>query len=1799
MPPLTSTVLRCASCGRGYERAADRDQWNGDFKRGVLKAVICPKCQSPDQVLEAVVNDALRFAALPGAREARAAEPGEWQVVQALVEPAVRNDPGTHLVVRLVGDVLRLAVAGHSDAALVSILAPGLCTEVATAALADEGATATGQRVLVNATTDCPADIVYLAADHASLEDGEDRGELILYYHPAIPPGLLRAFAPRIAALMQSEEATAGLVGGSAGLLARLVSDDALPWISTSWMSGLLARPGALPAGTDLARLDRRVLRSLQEPDTTPGDLVAVICCPHTLAKSEALAWKVLAADLAVAWTALECAAWAAGMTLARRSACVEPGLEACQLALHGRGWSWIGPVGVAAGARGALHRALLALLETLAQAEPHGQALPVEGWAGVEGLVAWVDGSRVDAVVSDLAARAQPPGTAAGGGRKYRQAKGNRLPLASAAAQAEQFVVDSVAELAHQKRVLAVTEQLSSDAERRVDQWRERVAQLVEAGAPENEILAASADLAAATLRVAGPARQDYQWEGLRRAVSHGGAELSGTAHRVGDADGQPLWVGRIQQAPGGGNGPLVEGPVQPSEEAALNAAALLAAAKLDVATEKGADLLRVWHLVPPQESLPLVEDLARAGVLLDWDTAVEGDGPCMATMSARAQGQTVRVQAPGTEKEFAVEQCARALLAVLSGERGFGPLAGTAQAAGQWLEDVAGEPWHGALKRRTTKPLGGGRQVELKTRVGAREMAVVVSAEVEPIAELAARWLLVQELAGQVPPAVLERDASRARQAAAALREESVLGEVEFAQGPGGPEAVVARAALGDGRVWAAGPDREQACAGLLAAVRWRLLAPQDAARCGAGEPGPHWVALFEPPPPDNDGDLACGERLLAAVHAGARLCVVGVDGSPGSEPGFVTVQAAAPKARPGRGGGGWRLWSERGALAVPGPAVPVVDAAQHLLAAAPDPGWDASAAAWREILRFGCQVVAAGQVRPGLGADGTAVWRPGPLGDEQHARLEQLAAGLPPWGHSAALGGGRERMLSARATADLVLGELTDALVRGPGVAPVWGHNALTARTSHPVRGAAARWLDDLEELADPTTLPGIVVQVMPPPRPDAPANSLQVTIRLRPAERGAALVALPDLTERHGAQHPAVRRARRALRRAAALWPPLAGAGETADRVRVSPGEAALLLGHLGRVLRHAGVEVVWPEQWAACLRTTVVASGPPEAGLALDQLVDYRWQLRLDGSPLTPAESERIAAAAGTLMWLRNRWVLVDEVTAGRAHGRRMRAGVPAGEALQAVLLGSVELEDGEHADVVADGALADLAGLLTGAAHTPIAPPPGLAGTLWPYQGAGLTWLASVTRHFGAILADEMGLGKTVQTIALVLHRIRTGQSRGLPVLVVAPASMVLTWVRHLAEFAPALVVRAYHGPDRSLEGLAADEVVVTSYGTLLEDRVLLAGQAFSLVVADEAQFVKNPASQRARALTAVPALTRLALTGTPMENRLADLWALLNWTNPALFASQAAFMRAFGGLEKVDPDPQTQRALNRVTGAVMLRRRKVDPRVVLDLPEKITSRHVLALTPTQVGLYTRATRLAKEVIASAPGRERSAAVLRLITQLRQICNHPLHLKIGSATSDRVATGLAGYDSARSSSEACKLAALDDLVPTVLDSEPEASMVLFTEFTTMAMVMKRHAAAWDCRPLLYTGAMTPGQRDVALTRFRDRHSRLLIVTYGSGGTGLDLTTANHAVLVDSHFNPARIAQAVDRLHRPGQKHTVHVHHLQTAGTIEEKIERLLARKRGLLDALTPSTAFDPALLSTEELLELISLAAAA
>ncbi|WP_405196274.1 SNF2-related protein [Streptomyces anulatus] len=1280
----------------------------------------------------------------------------------------------------------------------------------------------------------------------------------------------------------------------------------------------------------------------------------------------------------------------------------------------------------------------------------------------------------------------------------------------------------------------------------------------------------------------------------------------FAGDARLVGEVEGQRLWVGEVRgRHPGGRlpyDGSVAEletegwcvwrGPLRETRAAALDAAARLAWSETAEQCVPDLHAPGAWPgFLMPQQSYPAVTALAAGGALDAFGVREDrGADGFRAELSCRHGGADVAVSASGASADEARELAGRRLLGVLAGEAGFGSVRWPPGEAEDRLDALAGEPWLGEVRRRSKAARGGGWRAEVSCRVDGVQVRAETTAAEKDVAVCVAAWLLAQSLGSQGGELLLEARPPYAATALAGLRERGVVGAPEIADGPGAAEAVVVSAACGERRLWAAGANTEQALYRLLVAVRCWTLAPGAARAAEVGAARPGWIRKSAA------SGVAGPEELRRRLGEGVRLCAAGLESG---RPGFVLVPRSGGRgAGDRRGRPVWRVWTERGAVQVSGPLVPVEWVARALVGREHEAGWDESVGAWGAILRFGCEAVAAGQVWPGARGDGSVVWRPGPWSDAQAEELKALAAVLPPWAHSETVGGGKGAMLPAGAAAGLVLVALADELVRSPGATAVWGAPMLTSPLAPPVEGPVAHWLDAAEEIADALPPPGVVLSVQPPPKPRVAAASLMVNVRLRSADRGRRLVTLPALQADLGAGHPAVLRAMRALRKAAASWPVLAPVvHERTDQVRISPGEASLLLGHLGRALRRAGVEVQWPQQWSMRLRPVVVTARGASAGggmLSMQELVDYRWQVQLDGTALSAEECVRVAEAGGSLVWLRDRWVLVDALTAERARGRCVRRAVPAGEALTAVLLGSVDVGGGEHAELVAEGELGELAALMSADTLTPAQQPQDLAGDLWPYQRDGLTWLANVTSRFGAVLGDEMGLGKTVQVIALMLHRRAQGLSQGLPVLVVVPTSMMLTWVRQLERFAPTLPVRMYHGPGRALDGLEAGTVVVTSYGTLLASQDELAAQTYSLIVADEAQQVKNPASKTSLALARLLTLARVALTGTPVENRLSDLWALLHWTNPALFASPASFQQMFGALE-AGPAPEAAAALNRVVGRFLLRRHKSDPQVALQLPEKIESVHTLALTPAQRGLYTSTVQIAMDQVRNAPGPERAGLVLRLLTHLRQICNSPTHLRVGAADSGQLEAALTGYQPHQASTDACKLDALDDLVPAIIDDNE--STVIFTEYRTMATLLARHAAHWDMRPLLHVGTMSSGERDATLDAFRRRKSRLLIVTYKSGGTGLDLTTASHAVLFDRPFNPAPVAQAVDRLHRPGQAADVHVHRLTTAGTVEDKIEQLLARKTGLLNALRSPTAVNPAMLTDDELHALVALGA--
>jgi SNF2 family DNA or RNA helicase len=408
-----------------------------------------------------------------------------------------------------------------------------------------------------------------------------------------------------------------------------------------------------------------------------------------------------------------------------------------------------------------------------------------------------------------------------------------------------------------------------------------------------------------------------------------------------------------------------------------------------------------------------------------------------------------------------------------------------------------------------------------------------------------------------------------------------------------------------------------------------------------------------------------------------------------------------------------------------------------------------------------------------------------------------------------------------------------------------------------------------------------------------------------------------------------------------------------------------------------------------------------------------------------------------------------------------------------------------------------------------------------------------------------------MGLGKTVQFLAAHL-----AGADGRPTLVVCPASVIANWEIEAHRFTPSVPVRRFHGSARTLDDLAPAELVLTTYGVVRRDGDRLAEVDWRLVVGDEAQAVKNPLSRTARALRRIPATARFALTGTPVENRLTDLWALLDWTTPGLLGPLERFRRVVAVPVERHRDPEATEALSRVVRPFLLRRRKADPTIAPELPPKTESDRVVPLTAEQASLYRATSEEILEQVAEAEGIGRRGLVLKLLTACKQICNHPAQF-LGQTEPLEGRSG--------------KLEATTELLD-IVRAEGESALV-FTQYVTMARLLDQHLGANGQRTLVLTGSVPVPRRQELVERFQDGQADAFIISLRAGGTGLNLTEATHVVHYDRWWNPAVEDQASDRAWRIGQDRPVQVHRLIAEGTVEERIARLLNDKRDLADAV--------------------------
>ncbi|MEE1665559.1 DEAD/DEAH box helicase [Streptomyces sp. WAC07094] len=873
------------------------------------------------------------------------------------------------------------------------------------------------------------------------------------------------------------------------------------------------------------------------------------------------------------------------------------------------------------------------------------------------------------------------------------------------------------------------------------------------------------------------------------------------------------------------------------------------------------------------------------------------------------------------------------------------------------------------------------------------------------------------------------------------------------------------------------------------------------------------------------------------------------------------------------------------------VPAVSVPVVEALPLLTRARRDPAAHPATACWGAAALHALRLVARGRLLPGLSPEGYDAWRAGPLEPDDITHLRAVAAALPYEGHAVPLPGKGPLLLpEPEALVRSFLDAVADTLPRTPAAAHTMG-GPFAAR--EPQRLPLAQdWAAEVAAGMDA----GVRISL----RLDLSAYDL-FDDGGGARRAGAAVVQVHSLAdptlvvdaaalwagEADAAFGPRARvDAALAVRRAARVWAPLdrLSEQETPDVLALSEDELTDLLGVAATRLGAAGVAVHWPRDLAQDL--TAAAIVRPAPGSATDgtgffeseDLLQFRWQLALGGDALTEAEMDTLAEAHRPVVRLRDRWVLVDPALVRKARKRELGLLDPV-DALSVALSGSAEV-DGETVEAVPAGALAVLRDRLT-AGIVPVEPPPGLAARLRDYQLRGLAWLDLMTSlGLGGCLADDMGLGKTVTVIALHLRRARRE-----PTLVVCPASLLGNWQREIGRFAPGVPVRRFHGAERSLDGLDGG-FVLTTYGTMRTAAPRLAGQSWGLVVADEAQHVKNPYSATAKALRTIPSPARVALTGTPVENNLSELWALLDWTTPGLLGPLKSFRARHARAVENGEDAQAVERLARLVRPFLLRRKKSDPGIVPELPPKTETDHPVPLTREQAALYEAVVRESMLAIETAEGIARRGMVLKLLGSLKQICDHPaLYLK----EDPRAAAGLA--------TRSGKVALLDELLDTLLAED--GSALVFTQYVGMARLISAHLASRAVPVDLLHGGTPVPERERMVDRFQSGATPVLVLSLKAAGTGLNLTRAGHVVHVDRWWNPAVEEQATDRAYRIGQTQPVQVHRLITEGTVEDRIAEMLEAKRALADAILGSGESALTELTDRELSDLVSLRSSA
>jgi len=902
------------------------------------------------------------------------------------------------------------------------------------------------------------------------------------------------------------------------------------------------------------------------------------------------------------------------------------------------------------------------------------------------------------------------------------------------------------------------------------------------------------------------------------------------------------------------------------------------------------------------------------------------------------------------------------------------------------------------------------------------------------------------------------------------------------------------------------------------------------------------------------------------------------------------------------------------------------------------------------WAQVLRYAGSLVARQRYLPGmLEQVGTwrACWQPVFSGADADVPAK-LAAALPASARALALDAADQPAASPLAVVGEFIREMVDSLVRmGSENTPVVetpppptsrssrGRKRKPAPAHHSVHDL---WMHALTSAdgamaGDPVELSGLAEQIAGWQRPVTLATAAPFRLCLRldePTEdepnapkKGASdwqlrfflqsvtdpslLVPAENAWKTQMADHILGRDGFNAreylllsLGQAAGLCPAIEASLKKArpQGCRLDASGAFEFLMERAAALELAGFGVLLPAWWTgkgtklrlstrAAVKTPSMTS---KAGLSLDEIVQFDWQVSLGDEKLTLEELEALAALKAPLVKVRGQWVQMnaDEIQAAiNLWKSRPQETATAGEIVR-LALGAEQPEGGIPFDGVdATGWLADVLAQLGDHSRMEELPAPnGFNGELRPYQARGFSWLGFLRRWgLGACLADDMGLGKTIQTLALIQHDWHTGDDRR-PVLLICPTSVVSNWQKEAARFTPDLPVMIHHGTERVKgddfrEQAERHAIVVSSYALLHRDFDLLNTARWAGVILDEAQNIKNPETKQARAARAFKAGYRIALTGTPVENHVGELWSIMEFLNPGLLGTLGSFKRTFYIPIQANHDPYAAGSLKRITQPFILRRMKTDRAIISDLPDKLEMKVFCPLTREQASLYEAVARDAVESIDSADGIQRKGVVLATLSKLKQVCNHPAHF-LG--------------DNSPLPGRSGKLTRLTEMLEEIMDAGDRA--LVFTQFAEMGELLQRHVQETFGREVFFLhGGTTPRKRTDMVDRFQNAEDApaVFILSLKAGGTGINLTRASHVFHFDRWWNPAVENQATDRAFRIGQTANVQVHKFICAGTLEDKIDEMIERKKDVAQRVVGTGESWLTELSTSELKDLFKL----